>query len=52
MKLIADRFAGEDNLIEQLTNELEKQESPEAGENQVISEAAVKISVRAIVKSL
>ena len=42
---------GDENIQELLNAELEKVESPEAGENAAISEAAVKFTLRSIMKN-
>lgn len=52
MKLTAvinEKFSGDDHLQEVLLSELEKVESPEAGENQIISVQVVKKALRTIV---
>ena len=49
--LISEKFVGDDLLQDQLNTQLAKFESPEAGERTAISEAAVKLALRQIMKT-
>ena len=46
--VIEEKFQGDDNLQELLNSELEKVQSPEAGENQFITDMQVKNVLRVI----
>ena len=46
--VINEKFAGDEHLIEMLNSEIEKVQSPEAGENQTISNMQVKSALRVI----
>ena len=49
--LINEKFQGDEHLTEVLNNEIEKVESPEAGENQTISEDTVMRALGIIMKN-
>ena len=49
--MIDEKFADDEHLREVLISELEKVESPEAGENQMISEEVLMTALRAIMKN-
>ena len=47
--VIEEKFAGDDNLMEMLNSEIEKVMSPEAGDEQNISDMQVKSALRVII---
>ena len=48
--MIQEKFAGDDNLIEMLNSEIEKVISPEAGDDQIITDMQVKAALRVILQ--
>ena len=48
--MIQEKFAGDDNLIEMLSSEIEKVISPEAGDDQIITDMQVKAALRVILQ--